>query len=173
VDVLEELDASGGDRTREKWNEAIRRVEDGEVGAIVVWNLSRFSRSVKDALDGLGRIEAANGRLVSATEVVTDDPFGKLNLSFLLSFAQFKRDRAKAGFAAATASAVERGMHVAGTIPFGYVRGEDRVLRPDPDAAPVVRGIFERRQGCPGRASRLGRRAGPLDERAGRVRARA
>jgi hypothetical protein len=33
VDVLEELDASGGDRTREKWNEAIRRVEDGEVGA--------------------------------------------------------------------------------------------------------------------------------------------
>jgi hypothetical protein len=31
VDVLEELDASGGDRTREKWNEAIRRVEDGRV----------------------------------------------------------------------------------------------------------------------------------------------
>ena len=25
VDVLEELGASGGDRTREKWNEAIRR----------------------------------------------------------------------------------------------------------------------------------------------------
>jgi Resolvase, N terminal domain len=78
VDVLEELDASGGDRTREKWNEAIRRVEDGEVGAVVVWNLSCFSRSIRDALDALGRIEAAGGRVVSATEQFGDDATGRM-----------------------------------------------------------------------------------------------
>jgi len=55
ADVLEELDASGGNRDRPLWNEAIRRVEDGEVGAVIVWNLSRFSRSIRDALDALGR----------------------------------------------------------------------------------------------------------------------
>ena len=39
------------------WNGAIERVERGEVGAIVVWNLDRFSRSLIDALDALDRIE--------------------------------------------------------------------------------------------------------------------
>jgi DNA invertase Pin-like site-specific DNA recombinase len=82
---------------------------------------------------------------VSATEAFGDDATGRMTRNILLAVAENERERAKAGFAAATASAVERGIHVAGTIPFGYVRGEDRVLRPDPDAAPIVRGIFERR----------------------------
>ena len=45
VEVLEELDASGGDNTRPLWNRAIEMVESGEVAGIAVWNLSRFSRS--------------------------------------------------------------------------------------------------------------------------------
>jgi DNA invertase Pin-like site-specific DNA recombinase len=58
VDVLEELDRSGGDAARPLWNQAIERVEQGEVAAIVVWNLDRFSRSLVDALEAIGRIEA-------------------------------------------------------------------------------------------------------------------
>ena len=42
-------DQSGGDRGRPRWNEAIRRAEDGEVEAVVVWNLSRFSRKDLDS----------------------------------------------------------------------------------------------------------------------------
>jgi hypothetical protein len=49
--VLQELDRSGGDAARPFWNPAIERVERGEVGAIVVWNLDRFSRSL--ASEGL------------------------------------------------------------------------------------------------------------------------
>ena len=145
VAVLEELDASGGDRSRPRWNEAIGMVERGEVGAVVVWNLSRFSRSVRDALDALGRIEDAGGRLVSATEQLDDSASGRMTRNILLSVAEMERERAKAGFAAATASAVERGIHVSGTIPLGYRRGADRRLVPDPDTAPVVLGLYERR----------------------------
>lgn len=65
VEALEELDRSGGDADRPLWNAAIERVERGEVGAIVVWNLDRFSRSLVDALGALSRIEAAGGRLYS------------------------------------------------------------------------------------------------------------
>ena len=61
VDVLEELDKSGGDANRPLWNQAIERVERGEVGALVVWNLDRFSRSVIDALAAIDRISAAGG----------------------------------------------------------------------------------------------------------------
>jgi hypothetical protein len=88
VEVLEELDASGGDASREKWNEAIARVERGDVSAVVVWNLSRFSRSVRDALNALGRIEDAGGRLVSATEQFGDDPTGRMTRNILLAIAR-------------------------------------------------------------------------------------
>jgi DNA invertase Pin-like site-specific DNA recombinase len=61
VEVVQELDASGGDASRPGWNRAIEMVERGEVAGICVWNFSRFSRSVRDAVNALGRIEAAGG----------------------------------------------------------------------------------------------------------------
>ncbi len=146
VEIVEELDASGGDRMRPGWNRAIAMVESGEAAGLVVWNLSRFSRSVKDALVALERIEASGGRVWSATEQWDASPSGKMVRTILLSVAENERDRAKAGFAAATASAVERGIHIAGHIPLGYVRhSETRRLVPDPDTAPIVRRLFELR----------------------------
>lgn len=56
-----------------------------------------------------------------------------------------ERERAAEGFAAATASAIERGIYMAGKTPLGYVRGPDRRLVPDPETAPVVLAVFERR----------------------------
>ncbi|HSI98260.1 MAG TPA: recombinase family protein [Gaiellaceae bacterium] len=145
VDVYEELDASGGDAKRPLWNEAIRRVEAREVAGIAVWNLSRFSRSLKDALEALGRIEAAGGRVYSATEQYGDDSMGSFTRNLLLNIAQMERERAAEGFRAAKLSAVERGIHVAGRVPIGYRRGADRRLEIDPDTAPVVQGAFERK----------------------------
>ena len=66
VEVLEELDRSGGDAARPLWNDAIARIERGEVAALVVWNLDRFSRSLVDALDArraLLGVQAAACRL--------------------------------------------------------------------------------------------------------------
>lgn len=141
VEVIEELDASGGDAKRPGWNRALEMVESGEVGAVVVWNLARFTRSVRDFLEAWDRIEAADARVVSASE----DLSNKLYRVIMAAVAEQERDRARDNFAAATASAVERGIHVAGTVPLGYRRNADRRLEPDPDTAPVVRGLFERR----------------------------
>lgn len=145
VEVIEELDASGGDAARPGWNRAIGMVERGEVAGIAVWNWSRFSRSVKDALEALGRVEAAGGRVYSATEPLDDGPMGVFTRNMLLSMAQMERDRATVGFHASKVSAMDRGIHVAGTIPVGYRRDADRRLVPDPDKAPIVQGVFERR----------------------------
>ncbi len=147
VEVVEELDASGGNRARPGWNRAIEMVERGEADGVVVWNLARFSRSVKDALDALERIEAAGGRLWSATEQLDDSASGRMVRTILLSVAENERDRARASFAASTASAVGRGVHTASRVPIGYRRGPDKRLVPDPETAPVVLGVFERRAG--------------------------
>lgn len=145
VSWLEELDASGGDATRPKWNEAIEAVERGEAAGIACWNISRFSRSIRDFLNAIDRIEAAGGRLFSATEEFGDDPAGRMTRNVLLSIAEMERERARAGFRAADVSAIERGIFVGARIPLGYRRRADRGLEPDPDTAPVVQGIFERR----------------------------
>lgn len=144
-DVVEELDASGGDATRPGWNRAIEAVVRGDVRGIAIWNFARFSRSVKDATVALDRIESAGGRVYSATEDFGPGASGKMMRTILLAVAENERERAAEGFRAAKLSAVERGIHVSGRIPLGYVRGPDRRLRVNPETAPLVQGAFERK----------------------------
>ena len=47
AEIIEELDASGGDSKRPGWNRALEMVERGEATAVVVYNISRASRSVE------------------------------------------------------------------------------------------------------------------------------
>jgi DNA invertase Pin-like site-specific DNA recombinase len=141
VKWFEELDASGGDGSRPKWNEAIRRVEEGQTRGIVCWNISRFSRSTLDGLKAIERVEKAGGKVYSE-----EGNLGKLDRTIRLAFAEEERDRARAGFQNAAASAIARGIYIAAKVPFGYERDpESRRLLPDPDTAPIVVELFELR----------------------------
>jgi DNA invertase Pin-like site-specific DNA recombinase len=146
VQYLEELDASGGDNTRPKWNEALRQIERGKVKALVVWNLSRFSRSTIDGLRAIERVEAAGGSLFSeAGDVGDTTPSGKLTRTIFLGLAQMERERAREGFRAAQRAAIERGVFTASRVPTGYSRNpKTRKLEPN-EMAPVIRTMFERR----------------------------
>src|SRR4051794_14104706 len=64
LDVFEELDKSGGDSTRPRFQEAIEAVERGEADGIVVARLDRFARSLGDAIHALRRIEGVGGQLI-------------------------------------------------------------------------------------------------------------
>jgi DNA invertase Pin-like site-specific DNA recombinase len=141
VKWFEELEASGGDSARPKWNEAITRVEHGQTRGIVCWNISRFSRSTVDGLKAIERVENAGGRLYSE-----EGNIGKLDRTIRLAIAEDERDRSRAGFANATANAIARGVYIAAKVPFGYERDPDtRRLVPDPDTAPIVNELFARR----------------------------
>lgn len=97
VEWIEESDASGGDASRPGWNRAMEIVEAGAGRAIAVWNLSRFSRSLRDFLNAVERIETAGGRLFSATEQLGDGPAGRMTVNVLVSVAQMERERAAVG----------------------------------------------------------------------------
>ena len=139
IDTYEELDKSGGDAGRPLWNRAIERIETGEARALVVWNLSRFARSILDAKRALDRIEAAGGRLYS------EEGADGMTRDILLVVAEHERLRHADAFRRADASAIERGIHFASRVPTGYQRdSETRRLVPDA-MAPVIVGLFERR----------------------------
>lgn len=98
--------ASGGRWDRPELHRMLDQLRPGDV--IVVWKLDRLSRSLKDLLHVLDRIEAAGAGFRSLTEAIdTTTPAGRMMMQMVGSFAEFERamirERTNAGLAAARA----------------------------------------------------------------------
>lgn len=96
--------ASGGRWDRPKLQEMIGQLRDGDV--VVVWKLDRLSRSLKDLLHLMEKIEAVGAGFRSLTEAIdTTTPAGRMMMQMVGSFAEFERamirERTSAGLALA------------------------------------------------------------------------
>ena len=94
--------ASGGRWDRPVLQELMRQLRPGDV--VVVWKLDRLSRSLKDLLHLMERIEAAGAGFRSLTEAVdTTTPAGRMMMQMVGAFAEFERamirERTSAGLA--------------------------------------------------------------------------
>lgn len=101
-----EENASGGRWDRPRLHAMIEHLREGDV--VVVWKLDRLSRSLKDLLHILDRIEAAGAGFRSLTEAIdTTTPAGRMMMQMVGSFAEFERamirERTSAGLEAARA----------------------------------------------------------------------
>jgi DNA invertase Pin-like site-specific DNA recombinase len=101
--VYEEA-ASGGRWDRPELHRMLDQLREGDV--VVVWKLDRLSRSLKDLLLILERIEKAGAGFRSLTEHVdTTGPAGRMLMQLLGAFAEFERamirERTRAGLDAA------------------------------------------------------------------------
>src|SRR3954469_8741842 len=98
--------ASGGRWVRPELHRLLDHLRDGDT--LGVWKLDRLSRSLKDLLHILERVEAVGARFRSLTEAVdTAGPAGRMLMQMLGSFAEFERamvrERTRAGLKAAAA----------------------------------------------------------------------
>ena len=98
--------ASGGRWDRPELHRVLSRLRPGD--GLVVWKLDRLSRSLKDLLLILEKIEAAEAGFRSLTEAIeTMTPAGRMMMQMLGSFAEFERamvrERTHAGLKAARA----------------------------------------------------------------------
>ncbi len=88
--IFEEA-ASGGRWDRPELHRLLDQFRAGDT--LVVWKLDRLSRSLKDLLVILERIEAAGGKFRSLTESIdTSGPAGRMMMHMLGSFAEFERE---------------------------------------------------------------------------------
>ena len=148
-EIVEELDISGSKPIDEReLGRLVRKVEEGASGGLLVWKLSRFSRSLLDGVTVADRIQRAGGRLV-AEDFDSAAPMGKAMLGLLLGWAEEELDARRAGWRTAQRRAAERGVFPSRT-PLGYLRieeeGEEKGrLIPDPDTAPLVTELFKAR----------------------------
>lgn len=102
--------ASGGRWDRPELAKALEQLRAGDV--LVVWKLDRLSRSLKDLLTIIERIDAVQAGFRSLTEAVdTTTPAGRMMMQMVGAFAEFERamirERTRAGLDAAKA----RGRH--------------------------------------------------------------
>ncbi len=98
--------ASGGRWSRPELHRLLDRLRPGDV--VLVWKLDRLSRSLKDLLTIIERIEEAGAGFRSLTEAVdTTSPAGRMLMQMLGAFAEFEREmireRTRAGLQAARA----------------------------------------------------------------------
>jgi DNA invertase Pin-like site-specific DNA recombinase len=104
--VFEET-ASGGRWDRPELHRMLGQLRTGDV--VVVWKLDRLTRSLKDMLLVLDRIETAGCGFRSLTESIdTTIPAGRMMMHMLGSFAEFERamirERTREGIRAARAA---------------------------------------------------------------------
>ena len=95
---------SGGRWDRSELHRLLGQLRRGDV--VVVWKLDRLSRSLKDLLLTLEKIEGAGADFQSLTEAIdTATPAGRMMMQIVGSFAEFERamlrERTQSGLAAA------------------------------------------------------------------------
>lgn len=98
--------ASGGRWERPALHRMLDQLRANDV--VIVWKLDRLSRSLKDLLYIMERIEAAGAGFRSLTEAIdTTTPAGRMLMQMVGSFAEFERammrERTHAGLVAARA----------------------------------------------------------------------
>lgn len=114
IKIFEEI-VSTRKRSREVREDVIRLAKNRECDAILVWELSRWSRSVSDLIETLQKLQACNVSLLtfSGMEMDLATSQGKLIASLLGAIAEFERDlireRVKSGLEAAKARGVRLG----------------------------------------------------------------
>ena len=119
-EVVSEEDVKGSTAIEEReLGRLVRKVEQGESGGLVVWNVKRYSRNWRDGLLVADRIFAAGGRLL-AEDFQHVGMGARSMLSFVLELGEEDLRQRTETWDRSTAGAVARGIHSGSVPPLGY-----------------------------------------------------
>jgi site-specific DNA recombinase len=137
---------SGKNTARPGLQEALTEVKKHK-GALVVYSLSRLSRSTRDTLELADRLEKAGADLVVLQEKVdTTTPSGRMVFRMLAAMNEFEREQLAERTSQAMQHMKAQGRRV-GSIPHGYKLAEDgQHIEPDSKEQEVLHLVAELRQ---------------------------
>ena len=109
LDIFEEKASGAGMKKRREFQAMMKELESGDT--VVVWKLDRLSRNVFDLYDTVREIEArgASLKVITASELDTSTPEGRLMFGMLAHFGEFERALAYERTMAGLKAARERG----------------------------------------------------------------
>lgn len=161
VDTVEGLDESGS-RAKSAWwprlDQAIARMETGEIDVILVWKFSRVGRARLRWAIALDKVDTLGGAILSATEPIeTGTASGKFARGLLGEVNAYQADLIGETWKEAHDRRVRSGLPANGKPRFGYIytgrpnpalgiAAPDRPIgfSPDPLTAPVLQETYRR-----------------------------
>jgi DNA invertase Pin-like site-specific DNA recombinase len=116
-----------------------------EGGILVVYSLSRFSRSVIDTLNLTTQLEKSNAHLASLSESIdTSSAVGRMVFRMLSTLSQFEREMLVERTTNALGHMRRQGVRISGRVPLGYKLADDGVgLVPDANGQAALAKIIE------------------------------
>lgn len=144
---------SAKDMRRPKLQELLRAVRSGEIDLIMVTEISRLSRSIRDFVEMWDLMQAHGCRFSSLREDFdTTNAAGEMVLFQLMNLAQFERKQTSERVEANIAARAGRGLYNGGMVAVGYKKIVDRpgFLEIDDEMAETVKMVFSAflREGC-------------------------
>jgi len=119
----------------------------GKGDALIVYSLSRLSRSTKETLTLSEVLQKKDVDLVSLSEKIdTTSAAGKMVFRLLAVLSEFERDQISDRTKAALAYKRQNGEKTGGDVPFGYQANKSGKLYADPKEQEAVRLILELRE---------------------------
>jgi len=116
--------------------------------ALVVYSLSRLSRSTADTLAIAERLDRAGADLVSLSEKIdTTTAAGKMVFRMLAVLNEFERDQVSDRTRSALAYKRSQNEYTGGHVPYGFSMDKNCILHPDEAERQVIDRILELRGG--------------------------
>ena len=119
-----------------------------EGGILVVYSLSRFSRSVRDTLALADQLERAGANLASLSESLdTSTPVGRMFFQLMSVLSEFERNQLRQRTTSAMSHLRQHNKRISYKIPMGYDLAKDgSTLQPNQREQSVISRIVEQRQ---------------------------
>ena len=129
---------------RPEFQNMIKDSEHKLFDIVLIWKLDRFSRDRYDSAH-YKRILKKNGvKVVSVKENISDGPEGIILESMLEGYAEYYSAELSEKIHRGQKENALKGKNNGGSIPLGYLLGEDQKLAIDPVTAPLVQEVFQR-----------------------------
>ena len=136
---------SGKDTNRPELQRLLQAIRMREITLVMVTELSRLSRSIKDFCEIWDLMRANGCEFQSLREQFdTTSAAGEMVLYTIANIAQFERRQVSERVTANLQARSQRGLYNGGIIPFGYksIAEKKGYLAVDEDQAPIVRQAF-------------------------------
>ena len=111
---------------------------------IIVWKLDRFARNRYDSAHYKNILRKNRVKVISAKESISDGPEGIILESILEGFAEYYSVDLAEKVNRGNKENALKGINNGGTIPLGYLLGQEQKLVIDPITAPIVQEAFTR-----------------------------
>ncbi|MGZ6311384.1 MAG: recombinase family protein [Bdellovibrionota bacterium] len=136
---------SGKDTNRPELQKLLTAIAKHEVTLVMVSELSRLSRSIRDFSEIWELMQKSGCGFLSLREAFdTTTAAGEMVLYTVANIAQFERRQIGERVTANMNARAARGLYNGGSVPVGYrlIEGRPGFLEPDPDQAPMVAQAF-------------------------------